>query len=98
MMAGNGKGDPREVKSTNKYNLERIDFEWASTSTDLKELFKAYEALKEDAGFPDLMRAVGKRIVELDPKQRSRIFEGGKASYEEEQAVAKDLIDFLSDM
>lgn len=59
---------------------------------------KAYEALREDAGFPDLMRAVGKRIVELDPKQRSRILDGGRASYEEEQAVARDLADFLNDM
>lgn len=64
----NQNGDPREVKSTNKYNIEKVDYEWVRTSTDIKELLKAYEALKEDAGFPDLMRAVGKRIVELDPK------------------------------
>ena len=50
-------GDPRDKRPT--YNLDKIDFDWASKSTDVKELLKAYEALKDDAGFPDLMRAVG---------------------------------------
>jgi hypothetical protein len=68
VKAGNSSGDPREVKSSNKYNIDKIDYEWTQKTTDVKELLKAYEALKEDAGFPDLMRAVGKRIVELDPK------------------------------
>jgi hypothetical protein len=35
--------------------------------TNKKELMKAYEALKEDGGFPDLTKTVEKRLMELDP-------------------------------
>jgi len=31
-------------------------------------LLKAFDALRDDAGFPDLTRAVGERIVKLDPR------------------------------
>jgi len=49
----------------------------------VKELLKAYDALREDAGFPDLLRAVGEQVVKLDPKQRSRVG-NNRVSYEEE--------------
>ena len=65
--------DPRYKKeeggnSQPKYNLDRVDFEWVSKTTDVKELLKAFDALRDDAGFPDLTRAVGERIVKLDPR------------------------------
>ena len=44
--------DPRNKKPS--YDLARVDFEWVASATDKRELLKAYEALKEDNGFPDL--------------------------------------------
>jgi hypothetical protein len=46
-----------EVDSRNKrpsYDLLKVDYNWVENSTDKKELLKAFEALKEDGGFPDL--------------------------------------------
>ena len=42
----------------------------------------AYEALKEDGGFPDLLLAAENKLKELDPVFKRRI-EGDKISYEE---------------
>lgn len=73
-------GDHRDRKP--KYNLDKVDFEWTKNQTDKKELLKAYEALREDGGFPDLMKAVGERLCDLDPSFR-RKFDGGRISAEE---------------
>lgn len=80
-----------------KYNIDKVDFDWVEKTTDVKELLKAYDALREDAGFPDLLRAVGERVVKLDPKQRSRVG-NNRVSYEEEQIAARDIQDFLNDI
>ncbi|CDW85227.1 rna polymerase ii-associated protein 3 isoform 2 [Stylonychia lemnae] len=80
-----------------KYNLDKIDFDWVEKSTDVKELLKAHDALKDDAGFPDLLRAVSKRIILLDPKQRGRVG-NSRVSVEDEQIAAKDIADFLNDI
>lgn len=36
--------------------------------TAVKDLKLAYDELEIDGGFPDLRRAVGEKMVELDPR------------------------------
>lgn len=50
---------------------------------DKRELLKAFEALKEDGGFPDLQKTVGRKIAELDPTLRFRVLGEDKVSFEE---------------
>ncbi len=45
-------GDQRDKKP--KYDLLRVDYDWVAKTNDKRELLKAFEALKEDGGFPDL--------------------------------------------
>lgn len=58
-------GDPRDRKST--YDLYKVDYPWVDKQTSKKELKMAYFALKEDGGFPDLMRHTLKKLKSLDP-------------------------------
>ncbi len=54
-MASKHVQDPRDKKID--YDLQRVDFEWVGKTEDKKELGKAIEALREDGGFPDLLKA-----------------------------------------
>lgn len=75
-----GAHDSRDHRPN--YDLNRIDFEWVAKSEDKKELHKAYKALKEDSGFPDLMRAVEEKLKGLDPIFRRKV-EGDKVTHED---------------
>lgn len=64
---------------------------------DKKELSKAIEALKEDGGFPDLLRAAEKRLGELDPSFKSRQA-AQHVSPEARNAASEDIASFLTDI
>ena len=53
-------GDPRDRKPT--FDLYKVDYKWIEKETNRKELRGAYNALKEDRGFPDLLAAVTKKL------------------------------------
>jgi hypothetical protein len=55
---------------------------------------KAFEALKEDAGFPHLLKAVGDKLISLDASYKRRLY-GDYVSQEEQQVVAEDIAHFL---
>lgn len=56
-----------------KFDITKIDYEWIEKTKKQKDLKQAYAALEEDGYFPDLLRALGERIVKLDPKFAARI-------------------------
>ena len=58
--------DPRDRKPT--FDLYKVDYNWVAKETSKRELKGAYNALKEDGGFPDLLMAVTKRLKVVDPK------------------------------
>jgi hypothetical protein len=47
--------------------LHKVDYDWIAKNKDVKELKKAYNALKEDGYFPDLLKTCGERICEFQP-------------------------------
>ena len=58
-------GDPRDRKP--KFDIYKVDYAWVAKETSKKELRGAYHALKEDNGFPDLLKAVRDRLKVVDP-------------------------------
>ena len=50
------------------FDLNRVDYDWVSKQTTIKDLKLAYDELEIDGCFPDLRRAVGERMVELDAR------------------------------
>ena len=74
----NDPSDHRDHKNFN-YDLNKLDFEWVAKTEDKRELHKAYNTLKDDAGFPDLMKSVEDKLKTLDPAFKRKI-EGGRVS------------------
>lgn len=64
----------------------------------MKELKLAYEELEFDGCFPDLLKYLGKRIIEFDPKFANKLNGDVKLSAEEQKAVDDDLMDFLGNI
>lgn len=44
--------DSRNIKHT--YDINKVDFNFVERTDNVKELTKAYKAIKEDGGFVDL--------------------------------------------
>ena len=80
-----------------KFDIYKVDYEWTDKNTNKKELRLAYEALKEDGGFPDLMKHVLKRLKQVDPKFKT-IDDYNNATPEEIQAANEDVLNFLDEM
>ena len=58
----------RDAKREPLIDLNKVDYEWVAKQTAVKDLKLAYDELEIDGGFPDLRRAVGEKMVELDPR------------------------------
>ena len=68
-----------------------------SKTTDKKELKQAWEAIKEDGGFPHLQKAIEERLGSLDAAFK-RMIDSGRISLEEEQTLAEDINAFIQDI
>ena len=95
-MSKEPTAEERNPKSN--FDLNKVDYEWIAKMTDKKELIQAFEALEIDGYFPELQKACGERICELDPKFRRRLEGDKKLSSEEQKAVNDDLYSFLETM
>lgn len=94
--AGHMQDGARQKKHT--FDINRIDYEWIEKTTKVKELKLAYDALEEDGYFPDLLKALGERIVSLDPAFARRLDAGAtQVSTEEARALKSELNDFFAD-
>ena len=95
-MSNIGHADGRPRKHT--FDINKIDYKWIEQTNKLKELKLAYDALEEDGYFPDLLRALGEKIVSLDPAFARRIDAGvAHVSAEEAAALNSELHDFFAD-
>jgi hypothetical protein len=70
MFGKDEKQEPstRLTKKGEKFDIFKVDYPWVEKTTDKREMRLAYEAMKEDGGFPDLTHACLKRLKEIDPK------------------------------
>lgn len=55
-------------ETRDEVTLDKIDFEWVKNETKVSRLKKALKLLEQDGGyFMDLMEAVKRRMIEIDP-------------------------------
>ena len=90
-----GMGDPRCRKP--KFDLYKVDYQWVAKQTSRKELRGAYNELKADGGFPDLLKAVTKKLKEVDPKFKTPE-DFNNYTPAEEQEANNDVLAFLDEM
>jgi hypothetical protein len=88
--------DDREKKID--YDLQKVDFDWVEKTEDRKELGKAIEALREDGGFPDLLRACEHRLAVLDPAFKRKLDSMKPVSYEAKREIDNEINSFFEDM
>lgn len=81
-----------------KFDINKIDYGWIEKNTNVKEMKLAYDELELDGCFPDLLKTLANRIMELDPKFGSRMNRDTKISAEEENAINDDLMGFLNNI
>ena len=94
-QSGEGAGDPRTKRPT--FDLYKVDFAWVEKETNRRELRGAYQALKEDNGFPDLLKAVEKKLKQVDPKFRTAS-DFNNYTPADERAANDDVLAFLDEM
>ena len=92
---GKSSGDPRDKKST--YDLWKVDYPWVDKQTSKRELKHAYMALKEDGGFPDLLKHVLKKLKSLDPNFKTEADFNNYTPQDAEDAN-NDVMAFLDEM
>lgn len=88
-------GDHRDRRPT--YDINKVDYKWVDKETNKKELRLAYEALKEDAGFPDLTRYVLKKLKQVNPNYKTSE-DFNNYTPEEARQANDDVLDFLDKM
>lgn len=64
----NESGTTGKTKKGEKFDIYKVDYPWVEKCADKREMRLAYEAMKEDGGFPDLTRACLLKLKQLDPK------------------------------
>jgi len=105
---GQGKdNDEMEVPQTgsshkpysamSKFDIYRVDYGWVDKTENKKELKLAYEALKEDAGFPDLIKYTLKKLKQVDKNYKTEE-DFNKYTPAEALEANNDVSDFLRDM
>lgn len=93
----NEAGTTGKTKKGEKFDIFKVDYPWVEKCTDKREMRLAYEAIKEDGGFPDLARACLQRLKQLDPKFKTES-DFNNYTQEDQRAADKDVLDFLSEM
>ena len=88
-------GDPRDKRPT--FDLYKVDYPWIAKETSKRELKGAYKALTEDGGFPDLLKAVVKRLKVVDPNFRTAEDFNNYTPADEAEAN-QDVLAFLDQM
>lgn len=86
--------NPFAGEEKQKFDLNKIDYEWVQKTHNKKELHQAYRALEEDGYFEELQRAVGEKLAEVDPVF-ARKFHAVKLSSAETRAINDELNDFF---
>ena len=82
--------DSREKPIT--FDIGKVDFKWVDDTNKLKELKRAYAALKEDGGhYKELEDHLKKKILSVDPKFE-RHLEENNISSEERANLTKELL------
>lgn len=88
-------GDHRDRKPT--YDIYKVDYKWVDNETSKKELRLAFEALKEDGGFPDLQKYVLKKLKQVNPNYKTAE-DFNNYTPEDERRANDDVNDFFDKM
>ena len=86
-----------KTKPGEKFDIYKVDYAWVDEEDDKREMKLAYDAMKEDGGFPDLTAYCLKKLKKLDPKFKTEA-DFNNYTPQEEREANDDVLDFLSDM
>lgn len=92
-----GTAPAHKTKHGEAFDIYKVDYPWVDNQTDKRELRLAYEALKQDAGFPDLSQYVLKRLKAVDTKFKTEE-DFNKPDPVAEKAATEDVEKFLKEM
>ena len=92
MTTKQNRSHTTDTSKRSQFDINKVDYDWVKKTNNVKELKAAYEALEEDGYFPDLVKTVGEKIIELDPAFARRIHGGDeKISAEQMKDINDDL-------
>lgn len=89
-------GEPNLKTTTpgEKFDIYKVDYRWIELQTNKRELKLAYDAVKEDGGFPDLLKAIREKLRVVDPAfKTTEDFNNFSSEYAKE--VNSDVMEFL---
>ena len=89
--------DLKKTKPGEKFDIYKCDYPWIDAQNDKRELRLAYECLKEDGGFPDLMLYCLKKLKQVDRNFRTAE-DFNNFTPQEAKAANDDVLSFLADM
>ena len=89
---------PSSKASKGGFDLLRVDYEWLAKETNKAELKQAYQALIEDNGYPDLLKACEDRLSEVDPAFKKKLEANRRLTYDEQKVINDEIGDFLNDI
>jgi hypothetical protein len=72
-----------------------VDYNWINAQTNKRELRLAYDAIKTDGGFPDLLKCIRDRLRVVDPKFKTTEDFNTGISNEYAKEVNSDVLVFL---
>lgn len=81
-----------------KFDIYKIDYDWIEKTTSKKDLRLAHETLVEDNGYPDLLKTLENRLMEVDPTFKKKMEANVKLDYEQQRVIDKDIFDFIDDI
>lgn len=89
-----GEPNLNTTRAGEKFDIYKVDYRWIELQNDKRELRLAYEAVKADGGFPDLLLAVREKLRVVDPSfKTSEDFNNYTREYADE--VNNDVLNFL---
>ena len=89
-----GEPNLKPTATGEKFDIYKVDYTWIEKQNNKRELRLAYETIKEDGGYPELLRAVREKLKSVDPSfKTTEDFNNYTSEYARE--VNNDVLAFL---
>ena len=85
----------RPTSKGDKFDIYKVDYNWINTQTNKRELRLAFDSIKTDGGFPDLLKCIRDRLRVVDPKFKTTEDFNTGISTEYAKEVNSDVLAFL---
>jgi len=97
-MADILSGEKKKQDHHKKFDIYRIDYPWIEKATNMHEMKLAHETLVEDGGYPDLLKTLEARMMEVDPSFKRKMEANHKLTSDEQKVINDEMGSFLDDI